>query len=85
MRALGPSYDEELIESRDAWGRRLQPFENVEVARIHYLTVEEAQRLLNASAPEFRPLARAALETGCRYSELTDSKCKTSTLTLWRG
>ncbi len=41
------------------------------MARIRYLTVAEAQRLINASDPEFRPLVRAALETGCRYSELT--------------
>ena len=47
-----------------AWGRKLKPFRDVEVARIRYLTVAEAQRLINASHP-------AALETGCRYSELT--------------
>ena len=41
------------------------------MARVRYLTVAEAQRLINASDPEFRPLVRAALETGCRYSELT--------------
>jgi integrase len=38
---------------------------------VRYLTVAEAQRLINASDLEFRPLVRAALETGCRYSELT--------------
>ena len=30
----------------------------------------EAERLLNASDPDFRLLVRAGLETGCRYSEL---------------
>ena len=43
----------------------------MEVARVRYLQVAEAQRLLNACDPDFRPLVRAALETGCRYGELT--------------
>src|SRR5215471_1978023 len=68
--ALNHAYDEGHIANRDAWGRRLAPFEKVEVARIRYLTVAEAERLLNACDPEFRPLVRAGLETGCRYGEL---------------
>ena len=39
-------------------------------ARVRYLTVAEAQRLLNACPPDFRNLAQAALQTGCRYGEL---------------
>lgn len=69
--ALNQAYDEGHVSNRDAWGRKLKPFRDVEVARIRYLTVAEAQRLINASDPEFRPLVQAALETGCRYSELT--------------
>ncbi len=57
--------DDELVDNRDAWGRKLKPFRDVEVARVHYLM---SQRLINASNPEFRPLVRAALETGCRHS-----------------
>ena len=68
--ALNHAYDEGHIANRDAWGRRLAPFKKVEVARIRYLTVAEAERLLNACDPEFRPLVRAGLETGCRYGEL---------------
>jgi integrase len=67
---LNHAYDEGHISHRDAWGRKLKPFRNVEVARVRYLTVAEADRLLNACAADFRPLVRAALETGCRYSEL---------------
>ena len=37
---------------------------------IRFLTSAEALRLANASDPEFRPLVRAALLTGCRYGEL---------------
>jgi integrase len=68
--ALNHAFDEGHIKNRDAWGRKLKPFHNVERARVRYLTVAEAQRLMNASDPEFRPLVRAALETGCRYGEL---------------
>ena len=69
--ALNHAYDEGNIANRDAWGRKLKPFKGVEVARVRYLTVAQAERLLNACDVEFRPLVRAALETGCRYSELT--------------
>src|SRR5262249_22213765 len=47
-----------------------KPFRDVEVARVRYLTVAEAVRLINAADPEFRPLLEAALQTGCRYGEL---------------
>ena len=45
----------------------------LEIARVlapsGYL-IAEAQRLINACAPEFRSLVQAALQTGCRYGEL---------------
>jgi len=68
--ALNHAYDEGQVATRDAWGRRLAPFEKVEVARVRYLTVAEAERLINACDPEFRALVRGGLETGCRYGEL---------------
>jgi hypothetical protein len=68
--ALNHAYDEGHVGNRDAWGRKLKPFHNVEMARVRYLTVAQAERLLNACDTDFRPLVRAALETGCRYSEL---------------
>jgi integrase len=68
--ALNHAYDEGHVASRDAWGRRLAPFEKVEVARVRYLTVAEAERLINACEPDFRSLVHAGLETGCRYGEL---------------
>jgi integrase len=69
--ALNHVYDEGLTPSNAAWDRKLKPFPNVEVARVRYLSAREASRLINAADPTFRPLIRAALETGCRYSELT--------------
>jgi integrase len=68
--ALNHAYDEGHVPSRDAWGRKLAPFREVEVARIRYLSVPESTRLVNACDSEFRALLRAALETGCRYGEL---------------
>jgi hypothetical protein len=67
---LNFAYDEGYVTTRDAWGRKLKPFKGVDTARVRYLEIAEAQRLLNASEPESRPLVRAALETGARYSEL---------------
>src|SRR6516165_7483768 len=64
--ALNHAYDEGHVESRDAWGRRLAPFEKVEVARVRYLPLPEAARLINACEPDLRALVRAGLETGCR-------------------
>jgi integrase len=42
----------------------------VEAARVRYLSIAEAERLINAADPDFRPLVYAALETGARYGEL---------------
>jgi len=42
----------------------------VNTARIRYLQVAEAKRLINAADPDFRRLVQAALETGARYGEL---------------
>jgi integrase len=67
---LNHAYDEGMVANKSAWDRRLKPFRNVGTARARYLTVAEAQRLVNACDPDFRDLVRKALETGCRYSEL---------------
>src|SRR5262249_1102583 len=69
--ALNHAFDEGHVANRDAWGRKLKPFHNVEVARVHYLDHAQARRLVNAAEGDFRPLVRAALETGCRYGGLT--------------
>lgn len=68
--ALNHAYDEKRVESNDAWGRRVKPFRGVEAARLRYLTVAEARRLINACEPDFRVLVQAALQTGCRFGEL---------------
>jgi len=67
--ALNLAFHDGKAQSDTAW-RRAKPFPGVTVARTRYLTVDEAQRLLNACDPEFRLLVRGALETGARYGEL---------------
>lgn len=67
--ALNHAWRERKIASDDAW-RRVQPFKEADAARVRYLTTAECTRLLNAADPEFRPLAQAALLTGCRFGEM---------------
>jgi integrase len=67
--ALNRAWREGNVASDAEW-RRVEPFENVDAARVRYLTIAEAKRLLNASEPDFRKLVQAALETGARYGEL---------------
>ena len=66
---LNHAYAQGRVPSRDAWSK-LKKFRAVDSARMRWLTVEEAKRLLNASAAEFRPLVQAGLLTGCRQGEL---------------
>lgn len=67
--ALNRAWRDGKASSDAAW-RRVEPFENVDGARIRYLSVAEANRLVNAADPNFRPMVRAALLTGARYGEL---------------
>jgi len=67
--ALNRAWREGELASDAEW-RRVEPYEGVETARTRYLTIAEAQRLINASEPSFRNLVQAALQTGARYGEL---------------
>lgn len=67
--ALNKAWREGKTPSDAAW-RRVEPFEGVDAARVRYLTLAEATRLINGCAPDFRRLVRGALETGARYGEL---------------
>ncbi|ACA21158.1 integrase family protein [Methylobacterium sp. 4-46] len=67
--ALNRAWRAGQVSSDAAW-RRVEPFENVDATRVRYLTVTEAQRLINAADPDFRVLVQGALQTGARYGEL---------------
>jgi integrase len=73
--ALNAAFRNGLVDDDLAW-RRVKPFGKVNAARPGYLTLDEAVRLINACAPEFRPLVRAALETGARYGELSTARVR---------
>jgi integrase len=59
-----------LVPSNAEWAR-VEPFENVDKARVAYLDIADAKRLVNSCGPDFRTLVMAALQTGARYGELT--------------
>jgi integrase len=64
------NYAADNHEISDAAWRRIKPFGGTATARPRFLNEEETKRLINACAPDFRQLAKAALLTGCRYGEL---------------
>jgi integrase len=67
--ALNHAFRDGKIESDLAW-RKVKPFRAVDAARLRYLSIPEAKRLINACDPALRPLVQAALQTGARYGEL---------------
>jgi integrase len=67
--ALNRAWRDGKVASDSEW-RRVEPFESVESARVRYLSIAEATRLINASDADFRRMVRGALETGARYGEL---------------
>jgi integrase len=67
--ALNHALERERVSSDEAW-RGLKRFKKVDAARIQYLELEAADRLVNACDSEFRPIVQGALTTGARYGEL---------------
>jgi integrase len=84
FRALNLAYEHGHVTSDQAW-RRVKPFKGVTKARLRYLSVAEAKRLINGAALEFRPMLQAALLVGARYgqlAQLTTSDCDLDAGTL---
>jgi integrase len=69
--ALNRAWKEGRVKDKSAWSR-LEKFKNVNAPRSGYLSIAEAQRLINAADPNtgFRDLVQGALQTGARYGEL---------------
>lgn len=67
--ALDRTYEQGHVEDRSAWAR-LKKFKGVDSARIARLSDDEARRLTNSAATDFRRLLEVALLTGARYGEL---------------
>ena len=64
------AYDNQHVVSKASW-ETVKKFDNVDVAKNEYLTLEEAQKFLEVCPQDFRDLVQAALITGCRYGELS--------------
>jgi integrase len=69
---LNSAFDEGHVGNREAWGRRVKPFEDADAARTRYLSIADGRRLVNACGPDFRLLVLAALFTGARYGQLIE-------------
>lgn len=68
--ALNHAWRMDRVSDASAW-QKVKPFHAVDAPRVAHLSEKEATALLNAASDDFRPLAKAALLTGCRYGELT--------------
>jgi integrase len=68
--ALNHVFREGKVLSDATW-RKVRRFEEVDAARVRYLSQGEIARFINACDKDFRPLVKAALVTGARYGELT--------------
>ena len=67
--ALNKAWRDHKVDNDKAW-RSVPPFKGATASRARWLSRDECLRLINASDGDFRDLVRAALHTGCRYSEL---------------
>ena len=67
--ALNQAFRDGKAASDIPW-RTVKPFHGVDAPRFRYFTKDEVTRLINAAQGDFRDLVKAALFTGCRYSEL---------------
>lgn len=67
--ALNVAYRNEKVAGDDAW-RRVKPFVKTDAPRLRYLDEIESRRLVLACNENFRPMVKAALLMGARYSEL---------------
>jgi integrase len=66
---LNLAYHHQHVGDNEAW-RTTKRHKGADSVRIHYLSVDDAKRLLNACQPDLRAIVQGALLTGCRYSEL---------------
>ena len=67
--ALNHALEDGLVESGIAW-KRVKGFRGVEAARTRYLSKEELRTFLDHCPEDFGKLARAAVYTGARVSEI---------------
>ncbi|MEJ2027632.1 MAG: hypothetical protein P8X52_09365 [Limibacillus sp.] len=67
--ALNHAWRNDKVDDPSPW-QKVKPFKGADAPKVKYLTEKEAKALLEAASEDFRPMASAALLTGCRYGEL---------------
>lgn len=67
--ALNKAFENDKVHSDVAW-RKVKPFKGTNKARVRYLELAEATRLVNASDADFRQMMQGGLLSGGRYSQL---------------
>jgi integrase len=67
--ALNKAFENDKVHSDAAW-RKVKPFKGTHKARVRYLELRDATRLVNASDADFRQLMQGALLSGGRYGQL---------------
>jgi integrase len=67
--ALNKAFENDKVHSDGAW-RKVKPFKGTNKARVRYLELRDATRLVNASAADFRQLVQGGLLSGGRYGQL---------------
>jgi integrase len=67
--ALNKAFENDKVHSDGAW-RKVKPFKGTQKARVRYLELRDATRLVNASDTDFRELMQGALLSGGRYGQL---------------
>jgi integrase len=67
--ALNKAFENDKVHSDAAW-RRIKPFKGTGKARVRYLELSDATRLVNACDPDLRAIVQGGLLTGGRYSQL---------------
>ncbi len=72
---LNYAHSRRRVAGRDAWSQ-LKKFRAVNSARVRWLSIDEVQRLMNASAPDARLLVQAGVLTGCREGELVAARAR---------
>lgn len=66
---LNRAFRDGLAPDNVEW-RKVEPYKDVDEARIRFLSDAEGVRLVNACPPDLRRLVRAALLSGARFGEI---------------
>ena len=78
--ALNKAFENDKVPSDGAW-RKVKPFKGTNKARVRYLELADAKRLVNASDADFRQLMQGGLLSGGRYGQLARLMVQVSTAT----